>query len=60
MWRPAATVASKYSTGTVHANFNGADTAKVAVPNTGAWQIYTTVTIPATLNAGVSAMLNPP
>src|SRR5205823_5998140 len=49
-------VASPSSGGSLHASFNGANTASVSVPNTGGWQRYTNVTIPATLNAGTQAM----
>jgi hypothetical protein len=45
-------VASMYATGRVRATFRSATTDAVAVPNTGAWQTWTTVSVPVTLTAG--------
>jgi len=49
-------VASKYGGGQLHATFGSTNTSTVAVPSTGAWQTWTTVTTTANLTAGVQVM----
>lgn len=50
-------VASHGSGGTFHIEFNGKDkTGAIRVPNTGGWNNYQTVSVPASLEAGVQAM----
>jgi hypothetical protein len=45
-------VASAYATGQIHATTGSATTATLAVPNTGGWQTWTTISVPVTLTAG--------
>lgn len=45
-------VASPNDGGLIHANFNGSPTSTLAVPNTGDWQTWTTLSVPVTLLAG--------
>jgi hypothetical protein len=49
-------VASPAAVGRMHARFGSADTATVAIPNTGGWQNWTTVAVPANLMAGQQVM----
>jgi hypothetical protein len=50
-------VASLSAGGTFHLTFNGADqTGEIAVPVTGGWQTWTTVSATATLSAGTQTM----
>jgi Carbohydrate binding module (family 6) len=49
-------VASPASTGQLHVAFGANSTTTVAVPNTGDWQAWTTISIPVTLSAGVQSM----
>jgi endonuclease/exonuclease/phosphatase family metal-dependent hydrolase len=45
-------VASAWATGRIHATCGSATTATLAVPNTGGWQTWTTISVPVTLTAG--------
>jgi hypothetical protein len=50
-------VASPGNGGTFHVEFNGVDaTGSIAVPNTGDWSIFQTISTPVQLNAGVQVM----
>jgi hypothetical protein len=49
-------VASPNAVGRMHARFGAADTAIVAIPNTGGWQTWTTVAVTANLTAGPQVM----
>ena len=49
-------VASPLSAGRLHARFGSVDTAAVNIPNTGGWQVWTTVDIAASLAAGPQVM----
>jgi len=45
-------VASPYATGVLASSFNGSSLGTVAIPNTGGWQAWATVSQTVTLNAG--------
>jgi regulation of enolase protein 1 (concanavalin A-like superfamily) len=49
-------VASPYATGKMHAKFGDTATGTVAIPNTGDWQTWTTVSVNADLVAGPQTM----
>jgi hypothetical protein len=49
-------VASPYASGSMHASFGGTATGTAAIPNTGSWQSWTTVSLTANLVAGPQVM----
>ena len=49
-------VASKLGGGQLHARFGGVNSTTIAVPGTGGWQVWTTVSATANLTAGTQVM----
>ena len=49
-------VASPAASGRMHARFGSADSAAIAISNTGGWQNWTTVSVTASLTAGPQVM----
>jgi hypothetical protein len=49
-------VSSPNASGMMHATFGGTATGTIAIPNTGSWQSWTTVSVAAELTAGPQAM----
>jgi hypothetical protein len=50
-------VAASGAGGRLHVEFNGVDkTGAMTIPNTGGWQVWTTISAPVTLEAGTQTM----